>query len=579
MKRLLILVAIATSLVMPARAQVVGGGGSGNLVGGTTPVSGTCANGNFMYNNSGILGCSSSSATIALPQALTGGVQGGVPWFSATTTMSASGLLANGALMIGGGTGAAPSTITTGTGVTTALGVNVGSAGAFVVNGGALGTPSGGTATNLTGLPISTGVSGLGTGVATALAAATNGAGGIDTVDGTATLSNKTINTPTFAVTGTPAWSLDANSTLYPRVTLATNMTTGFLNIPGAAGVPSGVPANTTGIPLYWNTSTNSLYGYNAGWQAISGGGGGSLTIGTTSIASGTTGRILYDNAAVVGEALLTYSPANFQLGAADAAAPVAQTLQVQNVVAGTTNTAGTNFTINGSRGTGTGVGGSLIFQVAPAGTTGSSQNALATALTIASDKGTTFGGNATLYGDAANTLAQRNSTNAQTFNVYNTYTDASNYERGVFKWSSNVLQIGVEFAGTGVARSLAIPTNGAASIPALALTGTPFSGGNGTTTKPQLLVEPTGATSTGWNTAGTLIGANGNAAFQTGSGSYLGLFNNGARVLEVQVDGGGKTKFIGANAGLNFRTSSTNSFQFSAANEAAAVCRINSLV
>lgn len=57
-----------------------------------------------------------------------------------------------------------------GTGVATALAVNVGSAGAFVVNGGALGTPSSGTLTNATGLPISTGVSGLGTGVATFLA-------------------------------------------------------------------------------------------------------------------------------------------------------------------------------------------------------------------------------------------------------------------------------------------------------------------------------------------------------------------------------------------------------------------------
>lgn len=42
-----------------------------------------------------------------------------------------------------------------GTGVSTALGVNVGSAGALVVNGGALGTPSSGTLTNCTGLPVS----------------------------------------------------------------------------------------------------------------------------------------------------------------------------------------------------------------------------------------------------------------------------------------------------------------------------------------------------------------------------------------------------------------------------------------
>lgn len=40
-----------------------------------------------------------------------------------------------------------------GTGVATALGVNVGSSGAFVVLGGALGTPSSGTLTNCTGLP------------------------------------------------------------------------------------------------------------------------------------------------------------------------------------------------------------------------------------------------------------------------------------------------------------------------------------------------------------------------------------------------------------------------------------------
>lgn len=41
-----------------------------------------------------------------------------------------------------------------GTGVITALGVNVGSAGAFVVNGGALGTPSSGSAANLTSIPV-----------------------------------------------------------------------------------------------------------------------------------------------------------------------------------------------------------------------------------------------------------------------------------------------------------------------------------------------------------------------------------------------------------------------------------------
>jgi len=45
-------------------------------------------------------------------------------------------------------------TITPGTGVGTALAVNTGTAGSVVVNGGALGTPSSGTLTNATGLPL-----------------------------------------------------------------------------------------------------------------------------------------------------------------------------------------------------------------------------------------------------------------------------------------------------------------------------------------------------------------------------------------------------------------------------------------
>jgi hypothetical protein len=62
---------------------------------------------------------------------------------------------------------------------------------------------------------------------------------------------------------------------------------------------------------------------------------------------------------------------------------------------------------------------------------------------------------------DAAQTLAQRNGTNAQTFRLYNTFTDASNYERGKIEWASNVLRIGTEKAGTGTARNVAIQTDG----------------------------------------------------------------------------------------------------------------------
>ncbi len=69
---------------------------------------------------------------------------------------------------------------------------------------------------------------------------------------------------------------------------------------------------------------------------------------------------------------------ANIRLGLTDAASPVAQTISVQNVLTGTADTAGANLTVKGSIGTGTGLGGSIIFQTAPpAGSTASTPNTL----------------------------------------------------------------------------------------------------------------------------------------------------------------------------------------------------------
>jgi len=69
------------------------------------------------------------------------------------------------------------------------------------------------------------------------------------------------------------------------------------------------------------------------------------------------------------------------------------------------------------------------------------------------------------LIRDAAGILALRNgvygTTTAQTFRVYNTFTDASNYERAKIAWESNVLVIGTEKAGTGVARNAVLVADG----------------------------------------------------------------------------------------------------------------------
>lgn len=56
---------------------------------------------------------------------------------------------------------------------------------------------------------------------------------------------------------------------------------------------------------------------------------------------------------------------------------------------------------------------------------------------------------------DAANTLAQRNGANAQVFNLYNTYTDGSNYERAQLEWSGDTFNITTSNAGSGTLRSM----------------------------------------------------------------------------------------------------------------------------
>lgn len=73
---------------------------------------------------------------------------------------------------------------------------------------------------------------------------------------------------------------------------------------------------------------------------------------------------------------------------------------------------------------------------------------------------GTTLADSPLLRVDA-NTMEQRNSTTAQEFRVYNTYTGATNYEFGKLEWASNVWRIATEKgSGGGTARSLSIATD-----------------------------------------------------------------------------------------------------------------------
>lgn len=61
----------------------------------------------------------------------------------------------------------------------------------------------------------------------------------------------------------------------------------------------------------------------------------------------------------------------------------------------------------------------------------------------------------------AANNLQQRNGVTAQRFDIANTWTDASNYEVGSLWWTGNVLAIGSDKLGTGVARAVTFMIGG----------------------------------------------------------------------------------------------------------------------
>lgn len=327
---------------------------------------------------------------------------------------------------------------------------------------------------------------------------------------------------------GGSARDLELQTDGQTRFRIVNNVTSGRVLVMDANGNLSGSGYNLTVSGSFSGTlaapagqGVNSGSGNNS-TCSISGGSSSSTSLGASLIVYGK------DHASGGIFQLLGARPTSDSLtGTCEIRAVDASSSAVTNVAGGAlivaggtsggSNSVGGNVTIAGGIGRGTGVGGSLIFQTASAGSTGSTLNSLVDRLTIDHTGVSTFtnylvvpqgdynvpsirfGSSAFIscrYGtdfqinpngncaviklgkmslrsdmclswssnssfadnnddvfllrDSSGILAQRNSTNAQTFRIYETYTSSTSFGNLQFKATGSAYQIGSAVGSAG---------------------------------------------------------------------------------------------------------------------------------
>ena len=236
---------------------------------------------------------------------LASGTSGGIPYFSTTTTIASSAALTANLPVIGGGAGAAP-TVGTRSGTTTEFATVSGA----VVNGHCAQWDGSGNAVD------SGGTCGGGGGSGTVNAGTANqlayyvGAG--TAVSGLTTANNGTLIT---SAGGVPSISSTLPAAVQGNITtvgtIATGVWTGTNVALANGGTNATLTASNGGIIYSTASAMAVLAGTVTANQCLLSGSStaptwgsctSSLTVGTTSIASGTTTRVLFDNAGVLGE-------------------------------------------------------------------------------------------------------------------------------------------------------------------------------------------------------------------------------------------------------------------------------------